>query len=519
MVHRARVSEIARQHGFKQESNGTWRGRCLAHNGKNPRGLAIWEGEGGSVGAKCHSAGCSYQAILTALGTDFTYEGRQHYYGNGNGEIDQKREPISRRRGPNKDLRGNAGTNRGLLVKLGKEDSKTSAVVLVEGEKAFDALESWAGEGYTPAHWVGGTGSVEHADYSPLADRSVILWPDNDEPGQEAMTKAAAALRNVAHSLRIVNVVRLEPGQDAADVDSCVIDDLLASSTEFQAPESTGEDTERIASGAYFTRDSLGFLAALRTLKLDIRQNSRGGSIELRRLDYGEVQAIAFYSEAGLTADGMGWAVMSENIASYIRDLLSRKYRDNWGKPYRLSVDKWQELVRATIASKQVDPVACYLRDLPVWDKVERIPTMFADALGAEDSALNRATACAFMIGAVKRTLDPGCQHDWLPVLIGEQGGGKTTFCRELPPPAYPDWFARLPDLTVDTQRKCEAILNAWIVECPELRVNDWVKAKGFIDDLRDRYRRPYAHNSQSFPRAWVAIGTANDEGSGVLPG
>ena len=40
--------------------------------------------------------------------------------------------------------------------------------------------------------------------------------------------------------------------------------------------------------------------------------------------------------------------------------------------------------------------------------------TLFHNALGAEDTELNRVAAVAFMVGAVRRTYEPGCPHDWL---------------------------------------------------------------------------------------------------------
>lgn len=58
-------------------------------------------------------------------------------------------------------------------------------VLLVEGEKTADAAQV-----YFPHHavltWSGGANAVTKADFSPLLRRSVIIWPDNDEPGFKA---------------------------------------------------------------------------------------------------------------------------------------------------------------------------------------------------------------------------------------------------------------------------------------------------------------------------------------------
>ena len=41
-----------------------------------------------------------------------------------------------------------------------------------------------------------------------------------------------------------------------------------------------------------------------------------------------------------------------------------------------------------------------------------------------------------FLIGAVARVLEPGCVHDWMPILIGGQNAGKSTFYQYLTPPS-----------------------------------------------------------------------------------
>ena len=50
-------------------SSGRLRIPCPAHGGTNPT-LALWVGDDG-IGAKCHSADCSYDAIATAIKTAY----------------------------------------------------------------------------------------------------------------------------------------------------------------------------------------------------------------------------------------------------------------------------------------------------------------------------------------------------------------------------------------------------------------------------------------------------------------
>ena len=146
-------------------------------------------------------------------------------------------------------------------------------------------------------------------------------------------------------------------------------------------------------------------------------------------------------------------------------------------------------------------------------------PTMFRDALGADDSELHRATAVAFMVGAVKRTYEPGCQHDWAPVLIGGQGSGKSTFCRELMPEGHDSWYSVVSSLAQEVQKQVEQIGGAVLVEFKEMRgAGRYEAVKSYIDTGVDIFRPPYARTSERHKRRWVGIGTGNDEGQGVLP-
>ena len=48
---------------------------------------------------------------------------------------------------------------------------------------------------------------------------------------------------------------------------------------------------------------------------------------------------------------------------------------------------------------------------------------MFTNALDAADTELTRTAAKGFMVGAIRRTFEPGCPHDWLTVLVGAPKG------------------------------------------------------------------------------------------------
>ena len=87
-----------------------------------------------------------------------------------------------------------------------------STVLIVEGEKTADlALSKLPGEDYICMTWPGGAGAVSRADWTPLAGRKVLVWPDNDPAGYQAGERVCQELRKVgASSLHLVNASELK---------------------------------------------------------------------------------------------------------------------------------------------------------------------------------------------------------------------------------------------------------------------------------------------------------------------
>jgi putative DNA primase/helicase len=71
----------------------------------------------------------------------------------------------------------------------------TAPVLVVEGERSSRAAEQLA-PGYVCVTSPGGSKAASQADWKPLAQRTVVIWPDNDEPGRryaEAVARHAFA--------------------------------------------------------------------------------------------------------------------------------------------------------------------------------------------------------------------------------------------------------------------------------------------------------------------------------------
>lgn len=79
------------------------------------------------------------------------------------------------------------------LLNLEQLRTGTGTVLIVEGEKAADAAARLYPRAVVTT-WPSGCKAIDKANWSPLAGRRVILWPDADAPGQQAMDQLAQRL-------------------------------------------------------------------------------------------------------------------------------------------------------------------------------------------------------------------------------------------------------------------------------------------------------------------------------------
>ena len=119
-------------------------------------------------------------------------------------------------------------------------DNPSHLLVICEGEKKADAVNA-AGiaSGVIGIAWVGGAGSWEKTDWDILANRSVILWPDSDAPGQKCMDALGARLSLTQYcAVRIVQVPPGKPkGWDAADAEPAERLHLIKGALPFKPPK------------------------------------------------------------------------------------------------------------------------------------------------------------------------------------------------------------------------------------------------------------------------------------------
>lgn len=154
-------------------------------------------------------------------------------------------------------------------------------------------------------------------------------------------------------------------------------------------------------------------------------------------------------------------------------------------------------------------PVRDYLDGL-IWDGIERLDNLFIDLFGAPDTLYTRAVTRKSFTAAVSRIYNPGCKYDYVLVLVGDQGVGKSTTLAKM----GGDWFSdSMPTLV--GKEALESIQGSWIIELGELaglRKAEVDAVKHFISKREDRYRVAYGKRVEHFPRRCVFFGTTNEE-------
>lgn len=217
-----------------------------------------------------------------------------------------------------------------------------------------------------------------------------------------------------------------------------------------------------------------------------------------------EIDASApWFSQRGLRS-----ANVSDEDVILLKFLLSRTYK------VEFSQDLLMEAIVVRAFRQHYHPVRNYLNSL-VWDKKPRLDTWLSRYGGAADTVYTRAVGRKTLCAAVRRVFQPGCKHDFVLVMEGPQGIGKSTMCRIL----GRMWSG---DMNLDPHQKdsVQMMLGKWIIELSEMVALKWAEAsalKSFITRELDTVRLAYARHVKDFPRQSIFIGTCNPEHIGYL--
>lgn len=146
-----------------------------------------------------------------------------------------------------------------------------------------------------------------------------------------------------------------------------------------------------------------------------------------------------------------------------------------------------------------------------IWDGTERVEKFFIEWLGASDTPYVRSVTRKWLVAAVTRIYRPGCKFDYMPILVGEQGVGKSSTINKL----AGEWFNDSLN-SFDSKEAGELLQSGWIFEIAELsamKKAEEEEIKKFLSKTVDSYRPAYARVVVDNKRHCVFIGTTNTHG------
>ena len=182
-----------------------------------------------------------------------------------------------------------------------------------------------------------------------------------------------------------------------------------------------------------------------------------------------------------------------------------------WGKErhFEPTVQMIEAALINVSGQQSFHPIKKYIESAE-WDGFKRLHNWTTTYCGVEDTAYSRAVGIKTLVAAVTRIYHPGHKFDYIPVLEGKQGLGKSRAVAVL----GGEWYG---DLVLDVHNKdtVDAMRRLWIIEVSEMETQFRTQTqalKSFLSRSEDICRLAYGRRSKTFPRHNIFIGTINPE-------
>lgn len=212
------------------------------------------------------------------------------------------------------------------------------------------------------------------------------------------------------------------------------------------------------------------------------------------------------YNQLTQTIEYMGVSLPLEHPRSELTDLFPGEENWNTGE------DSVAGIVMFLAKKHSYCPIVAYLESAKeVHPEVDHtyLDDLAFRIFGIQDPIQNKYLKIA-LLGSVARAYTPGCKFQYLPILLGRQNQGKSTFIKAL----YGEQFASEGFLDMSDKDSLLTISRSWVHELAEIDRSFSNKEapvmKAFITREKDTFRAPYARQSKDFPRRTIIWGTTN---------
>jgi len=397
-------------------------------------------------------------------------------------------------------------------------------VLVVEGEKCADAARSVLPGDMAVITWPGGTKAVDKVDWTPLRGRKVIIWPDCDaqldkagvmlpeaeQPGVKAAERVAMWLHNLDCQVRIVAIPApgakpggwdvadaIAEGWNPAQVRAFIRENLRRPACVETEP--TPDQAAPAIEPPPWVRDGNGRLTSCMPNAFMALTNRPEWRNVLAFDEFAQrpVKRMPPPYDRGAAGD---WEGMDDSFTAF---WLATKA----GMP-KMSSMMAAEAAEMAARAAPFDPVREHL-DALAWDKIDRADNWLSDFFGAPDNPYTRLVGRFWLIGLARRVFEPGCKFDYMPILEGPQGKGKSTALEIL---AGKEHFGNT-DFVMGDKDSMAVMQGKLIYEIAELdsfNKADTTRVKSFVTRQVDEFRPAYGRRIVRMPRRVVLVGTTN---------
>ena len=337
-----------------------------------------------------------------------------------------------------------------------------------------------------------------------LGATRVCLWPDADIQRLDVARSYGRLRSRLLEALRDlpgIEVFVIQPSWDVRKFKG--IDDALVGGWTFAEGKPLGEELPIDIRGL---ADAIG---------LDYTTGARGDSFALTINDDNVCRVLEhrpLWGDLWMNRDSGRWMVGETYLDPEVEvTTFTRRLQRVFGMRKVTSTLVGNSIDHVCRLSKR-SPWADYLSDLK-WDGEKRLETWLQRACGVEDSIFAREAGIKWLVSASARSLNPGCAVDWMLILSGPQGCGKSSLPRAL----VPEPFKKIVSMSPHTQDK---ELSMAAGECRILcfdemasffdRKDDTEFIKQFVTATEDVFRPPYGRANVREPRGCVLYGSTN---------
>lgn len=404
-------------------------------------------------------------------------------------------------------------------------------VLIVEGEKACHAAQRIVGERYNVVTWAGGAAAVKKSDWSPLYNKSVLIWPDGDEPGMKAAHEIKDILLKKNSKDVQVKILRtilaeenlrgpFKKGWDAADMfwdwnqfylwGKNRIDVFTKNDFKEIAPHETSVEKvkekklqkkkpEPTHINVNYQHNQITESPLITGANISSITNIFRSEEKFKKLFWFD----EFHQKRFIEKNGHGPVEWDEIDDTY----LCYEIQTHYAIP-RASIDCVRQAAMMFAMENVRNEPRDWLKSLN-WDHTSRIEKFLVDYMGVTENSYTLAVSRNFWISLVARIMNPGCKCDTMMILEGKQGTKKSSAIAAI----GGKFYAQSHD-SVTTKDFYQNLQGKFIVEIGELDAFQKAEVnaiKRCLSTPVDRMRTSYSRYPKDFPRQSIFVGTTND--------